>query len=174
MKKTYKINWEKVNIDTGEQFFSPQPMTNPHPWITTPQYKLWIEVEGSSWGWAPVISSASIPISTTTWNLDITNSDISFTPSAIRIQAQLDAGSGTGKATWSDMMFDGTNTGWLYTTWLQDADISASRIIRLYDTATTQFWADPVALIPWWIRVNVTDAAFWGFDPVICILTAWR
>lgn len=135
------------------------------PWITEEQLFPWIQVQDR---WFIVVPNA-IPTSVTTWEYDFTISDIPFTPRAIRIQAFMDSSTKSV----SDMTYDGNNSGGLFTvSWAWD--FSDSRIIRLYSDASNQFWADPVKLIKWGIRIDITHASFWTGDIVQCIVTAYK
>lgn len=135
------------------------------PWITQEQIVPWIQVQDR---WFIVVANA-IPTSVSTWEYDFTTTDIPFTPRAVRIQAFMDS---TTKSV-SDMTYDGEVSWGLYTvSW--NWDFSQTRMIRLYSDASNQFWADPVKLIKWGVRIDITHASFWTGDIVQCIITAYK
>lgn len=149
-------------------FKAPQISKGNEYGINIPQLEQWIQVRWSS-GWSPVVWFEVIPTTTGIWNYDMVSSAITFIPKYIRIQCIFGNG---GVATMSDMVYDGTNSGWIFTI-SNTPDFSFSRIIRLFTSGSNNFGANPVEFIQGWVRINVTDAAFWGWDPVNCIITAY-
>lgn len=135
------------------------------PWITQEQLVPWIQVQDR---WFIVVAAA-IPTSVSTWEYDFTSDSIPFTPRTVRIQAFMDSSTKSV----SDMTYDGKVSWGLYTvSW--NWDFSDTRMIRLYSDASNQFWADPVKLIKWGVRIDITHASFWTGDIVQCIITAYK
>lgn len=167
-KTTHKVWKEKVTIYEREDIIK-EPIMEKIPWINSPQYRIWVEVEWSVWN-APVIGYTTIPVWTSTGSYDITASEIWFTPKVIRIQARMD----WSTPSVSDMTCDGINTWGLYTVGTSWWSFSDSRMIRVYVNASNQLWANFTEFIQWWVRVNLTHASFWASDPVECLITAWK
>ena len=155
--KTFKKeDWEKVIIKSRDIKSRKDPFIEAIPWITTQQYRDWIEVRKivipDAVTISRVVTTINVAVSVSTWSYDLTSSDIGFTPSFVNIKWFLD----WWDRSWCDISMDWTRQAWLYSVW-ESPRFADNRAINLFDTASNRFQANFTSFIDWWVRISITQ-----------------
>ena len=136
----------------------------------------WQEFQ-SMWDLKPVIVEVVIPSGTVVWDYNLTSSKIWFTPTLIRIQANINL----WDLAWiSDIQYDWTDIWWVRwynnTSWKdtwQDSENTQIIHTSCDDWATIyRFKATPVNFINWGIKINIWTTT--TIDDITCIITAYQ
>ena len=143
-KEKIKLPKEEVLKETDVD------ITENIPWLTEDKLEEKISIRRAGWGRVS-IKQFTRSSWAATWNVDYTG--FWFTPTSYMIDAWTDSATPWISHSW---MVDWTLRGnymrnvW----WVENVFNLASRVICVYDWAWFNTIADPVSIIPDWIRVN--------------------